>query len=91
MREGIEMRKQLTLQDMVNIYLELRRRGMSEEKALNLPIYIGNDDELNGIHTAWFAETINAKSKDEGEQYLVSMINDYGCNNKLKGLGVLIS
>lgn len=79
---------QLNMQDIYNICMELKAKGL---KLKDIPIYLGNDDELNGIHCAWYNTIIDSNDTDEDTQYLLDMINeDYG-NNKLKGIGVLIS
>ena len=83
--------EQLTLKQLVGLYVELRHKGMSEEEVLNLPIYIGNDDELNGIHTAWFCNTLDTETKEEYDQDLIKMINEDRHNRKLNGKGILIS
>lgn len=83
--------KQLRLIDIIQLYIRLRESGMSEEDVINLPIYIGNDDELNGIHTAWFCNSVDSNTKEEDEQYLVEMINEDHHNKKLNGKGILIS
>lgn len=79
---------QLNMQDIYNICMELKAKGL---KLKDIPIYLGNDDELNGIHCAWYNTIIDSNDTDEDTQYLLDMINeDYG-NNELKGIGVLIS
>lgn len=79
---------QLNMQDIYNICMELKAKGL---KLKDIPIYLGNDDELNGIHCAWYNTIIDSNDTDEDTQYLLDMINeDYG-NNELKGVGVLIS
>lgn len=83
--------EQLRLKNIVALYVELRNKGMSEEEVLNLPIYIGNDDELNGIHTAWYCEKLDSEDKNENMNYLVELINEDCHNKKLNGKGVLIS
>ena len=52
--------KQLTLGDVLDFAADLRRKGMTLEEFRVLPIYIGDDDELNGIHCAWYVETVDA-------------------------------
>lgn len=83
--------EQLRLKNIVALYVELRNKGMSEEEVLDLPIYIGNDDELNGIHTAWFCEKVDSEDKKEDMNYLVGLINEDCHNIKLNGKGILIS
>lgn len=83
--------EQLKLKNIIGLYVELRNKGMSEKEIIELPIYIGNDDELNGIHTAWYCERLDSEDKNENMNYLVEMINEDGHNRKLNGKGVLIS
>lgn len=83
--------EQLRLKNIVGLYVDLRHKGMSEEEVLNLPIYIGNDDELNGIHTAWFCEKVDSEDKNEDMSYLVELINEDCHNRELNGKGILIS
>lgn len=83
--------EQLKLKDIIGLYVRLRESGMSEEEVLNLPIYIGNDDELNGIHTAWYCEGLDSEDKNEDMNYLVELINEDCHNRELNGKGILIS
>lgn len=83
--------EQLRLKNIVALYVELRNKGMSEKDIIELPIYIGNDDELNGIHTAWYCERLDSKDKNEDMNYLVELINYDHHNIKLNGKGILIS
>ena len=82
---------QLKVRDFTNMIVRLKQSGMSLEEINELPIYIGDDDELNGIHCAWYCQEIDSNDDDEDTQYLVEMINNYGSNNELKGKGILIS
>ena len=86
--------KQLTLGDLLDFAAQVRREGMPLEEFRAMPIYIGDDDELNGIHRAWYTNLVDAESNDEDTAYLLEMINDdYGhrVNGKLKGKAILIS
>lgn len=83
--------EQLRLKNIVGLYVDLRNKGMSEEEVLDLPIYIGNDDELNGIHTAWYCEKLDSEDKNENMDYLMELINEDCHNRKLNGKGILIS
>lgn len=83
--------EQLKLRDIVGLYVRLRESGMSEKEVIELPIYIGNDDELNGIHTAWYCEKLDSEDKNEDMNYLVELINEDHHNIKLNGKGILIS
>ena len=40
--------KQLKMKDITNYIIKLKNEGMSLEEINELPIYLGNDDELNG-------------------------------------------
>lgn len=82
---------QLKVRDFTNMIIRLKQSGMSLEEINELPIYIGDDDELNGIHCGWYCQVIDSNDDDEDTQYLVEMINNYGSNNELKGKGILIS
>ena len=82
---------QLKVKDLTNLIIRLKNNGMTLNEINELPIYIGNDDELNGIHTAWFIEKIDKNTGDEDEQYLINMINEDSCNVELKGKAILIS
>lgn len=79
---------QLTVKDLLKRLLEIKG-NLTDEEFNNLPIYLGDDDELNGIHCAWYVNGIDAN--DEDDEDFVEMINDRGGNNELIGKGVLIS
>lgn len=81
--------KQLKFGDIMAFAKELQRDGMTLGEIYQLPIYIGNDDELNGIHCAWYTNFINAKQPADAD--LVEMINEDRCNIKLEGKAILIS
>ena len=83
--------KQLTLGDLLDFAADLRRKDMTLEEFRELPIYIGDDDELNGIHCAWYIEDIDAKSDDKNMQYVVEMINEDRGNFEITGKAILIS
>lgn len=84
--------KQLTLREILAFAGQLQREGMSKEELYELPIYIGDDDELNGIHCAWETSIVDADAKDEDNEYVVEMINERWGNIKLeKGKAILIS
>ena len=77
---------QLTLQQIYNVANKLIKKG---EDLNNYPIYLGNDDELNGIHNGWYINIID--SNDTDSQYFIEMIEDDRCTTDLKGKGILIS
>jgi len=80
--------KQLTLKDIYLIADGLKQKG---EDIDQYPIYLGNDDELNGIHCGWYTNLVDANDKDEDNQYFVEMINEDHCNIKLQNKALLIS
>lgn len=52
--------KPLTLGElMIRIQQVLKRNGA---KALDFPVVLGDDEEVNGVHEAWFAEKLTKKS-----------------------------
>ena len=81
--------KQLKVQDIFNLVNKLHKGGMNYFDVMELPIYIGDDDELNGVHCGWYAELIDTKDKDS--DYVVEMINESIGNHKLKDKAILIS
>ena len=83
--------KQLTLGDILKCVNTLQKKGMTLKEIGELPIYIGDDDELNGIHCAWYVEDIDANSNDENMQYVVEMINEDRGNFEITGKAILIS
>ena len=68
-------------------------RGMSLAEINKLPIYLGDDDELNGIHCGWYTNLVDADDKeDEDNMYTVDLINERWGNHKLeKGKAIRIS
>ena len=83
--------EQLTVGNILALVRQLKDEGMGLREIGELPIYIGNDDELNGIHCAWCTDFINSNNEDEDIQYLVELINERRCNIKLDGKAILIS
>jgi hypothetical protein len=83
---------QLTFGNVLAFVNELKKQGMSMAEITRLPIYIGNDDELNGIHCAWYTNLVDSNdTEDEDNMYTVEMINERRCNIKLDGKAILIS
>lgn len=84
--------KQLKIGDILNFAAALNKDGMTVAEIAQLPVYIGDDDELNGIHCAWEVSYIDADDKSEDTEYVLEMINDRSGNYTLeKGKAVLIS
>ena len=84
---------QLTMKNIFALIKELMDNGMSVKEISDLPIYLGDDDELNGIHCGWYTNLVDADDvEDEDNMYTVEMINENRCNIKLeKGKAILIS
>ncbi len=75
---------QLTVGDVLDIVKVLtKEREMTLEDVRALPVYIGDDDELNGIHCGWECRILDAD--DEEDEYYVDMINESRNNIKLTG------
>ena len=76
--------KQLTLGDILEFAKMLKKETcLTEEDIKALPVYIGDDDELNGIHCGWNCSIVDAD--DEYDAYVVEMINESSGNYKLTG------
>lgn len=82
---------QLTINDILALCARLRQKGMTMEEIKALPIYLGDDDELNGIHTGWALDFIDSNNTTEYDEWMVGMINEDRNNIKLDGKAVLIS
>lgn len=78
---------QLKLSDVLNLITHLNQSGMSFDEIAELPIYIGDDDELNGIHTAWYVEKVD----EEDSKYTIDLINMNRGNVKFNSKAILIS
>lgn len=80
---------QLTMNHILAFCAELRAQGMTMEEIKKLPIYLGNDDELNGIHCGWYTNLVDINNEEDAD--LVELINEDRCNIELKGKAILIS
>ena len=78
--------KQLTVKDIFVLINQLKKAGYTTEEIAAMPVYIGDDDELNGIHTAWCASLI-----EPDDDVVVEMINDNPHNYTIVGNSILIS
>lgn len=81
--------EQLTIGAILNVVNYLKENGMTLKEIKELPIYLGNDDECNGIHTAWYAEPIDPA--DEEYKWAIELIEEDYCNVAIKGKAILIS
>ena len=82
---------QLTINDILALCAKLKKEGMIMEEIRLLPIYLGDDDELNGIHTGWAVDFVDSNNTNEDDKWLVEMINERRGNIKLDGKAVVIS
>ena len=83
---------QLTVRDLIYMLEEIRKsKGMTKNELLALPIYLGRDDELNGIHTGWCVDVIDTALTSENDKYFVEMINEDRTNVPIKDKAILIS
>ena len=84
------MIEQLTVKELYIRLEQVRKElGLTGEEFEKLPIYLGDDDEMNGIHCAWYCEGVDADNEDDED--IVEMINERRGNVKLNGKGILIS
>ena len=82
---------QLTMNDILVLCAKLKKEGMAMEEIKALPIYLGDDDELNGVHCGWALDFVDSNNTTEDDEWLVEMINENRCNIKLDGKAVVIS
>lgn len=80
---------QLTMGAILQFASNLKKEGMTTKEIADLRIYIGNDDELNGIHTPWYIQLIDSNSEKDTD--FTELINDDPHNYTLKGKAILIS
>ena len=82
--------EQLTVKKLYKRLKEIQRElCLTDEDFEKLPIYLGDDDELNGVHCAWYCENIDSDNEDDED--VVDMINECRGNVELNGKGILIS
>lgn len=84
------MSEQLTLGDILDLAKELKAAGMTNKEIRNLPVYIGDDDELNGIHCAWYRQLIDENNEDDAYS-IIEMINENRNNIEFDKQAILIS
>lgn len=82
---------QLTMNDILALCARLKKEGMTMEEIRLLPIYLGDDDELNGIHTGWALDFVDSNNTTDEDEWIVEMINERRHNIKLDGKAVVIS
>lgn len=82
--------KQLKVKDILNIFAKAKSvYELSYEELEELPVYLGDDEELNGIHCAYFCQAVD---KNNNSHYdLVCLINENHTNYELEDKAILIS
>ena len=71
------MNIQLTMQSILEVALKLEEQGLDLSK---IRVFLGNDDELNGVHNAWFCELVENNGEEENN-CIVDLINENIGNN----------
>ena len=80
------MNGQLTMKEIYEVAQELLKKGEDLNK---YPVYLGNDDELNGIHNGWYINILD-KNDADCEDFIELIEEDY-CTTNLTNKGILIS
>lgn len=80
---------QLKFGDLMVFAKQLQKEGMKLGEIYELPIYLGQDDELNGIHTAWYTNLVDPSNPEDAD--FVELINEDSHNIELDGKAILIS
>ena len=82
------MNTQLTMQSILEVALKLEEQGLDLSK---IRVFLGNDDELKGVHNAWFCELVENDGEEENN-FIVDLINEnIGNNIKKNEKFILIS
>ena len=71
------MNEQLTMEEILNVALAMKQKGIDLSK---IRVFLGNDDELNGVHNAWFCELVENDGEEENN-CIVDLINENIGNN----------
>ena len=71
------MNTQLTMQSILEVALKLKKQGLDLSK---IRVFLGNDDELNGVHNAWYCELVENDGEEENN-CIVDLINENIGNN----------
>ena len=66
------MNIQLTMQSILEVALKLEEQGLDLSK---IRVFLGNDDELNGVHNAWFCELVENDGEEENN-CIINLINE---------------
>jgi hypothetical protein len=74
------------MEDVYKLCEKLKANGHNLK---DIKVYLGNDDELNGIHAAWCIDTLSPNCL--GHKYMIDLINEDSNNPKVTDLSVLLS
>ena len=74
------MNEQLTMEKILNVALAMKQKGIDLSK---IKVFLGNDDELNGIHNAWYCELITNNGQEDND-FIVDLINEDYNNSKVE-------
>ena len=66
------MNEQLTMEKILNVALAMKQKGIDLSK---IKVFLGNDDELNGVHNAWYCELVENDGEEENNM-IVDLINE---------------
>lgn len=87
--------EQLKVKDLVaTINFLINKYG--KEKAMEMQVYLGDDDELNGVHDGWGATIIDTTDENDPDfgnsEYFAGMVADRRGNTPIEnGIALLIS
>ena len=83
--------KQLKIGHILFHIQEMKKTGMTDEEICNTPIYLGDDDEINGIHTAFDVITLDTNDTYLTVRECIDLLNDSLHNKPLThGKAILI-
>lgn len=85
--------KMLTIGDLYDYIRYLKStKGLKEADIKKMPIYIGDDDELNGIHSAFYVNDVDPdNTEDNDNKFNLELIEERSGNVPIEGLSLLIS
>lgn len=85
--------EQLKVKDLVATINYLFKK-YGKQKAMEMQVYLGDDEELNGVHNGWATaviDTTDENAPDSCSEYLAKIIADRGCNIPIEnGIALLI-
>lgn len=70
-------KQQLTIGELERFICEVKTQHPKDYK--DIPVYIGDDDELNGVHCAWYRNYIPTASEDNEDVSWRDIIGENNC------------